>query len=307
MDAARVVQQHIELRLLRYMIAVAEELHFGRAAKRLNISAPSLSKQIKDLEQSLGYALFRRKTRDVALTPAGAAFLLEARQALVHVERAVECGHAAHKGNAGVFSLGYSPWFRPSLLAEVQKAFAERVARVKLSLHSAYTPVQIDLILKGVLDAGIVVLPVAAEGLQARCIWHDELVAVLPSNHSLASQAKIDRQDLADEPVVWAAKVLNPTLHQSFLESCRRWGYVPNIVHEISTVPEMLDLIAQGEGIGFVKKSTAARTNESGIVFRELCSPGLFIETGLAFRTGNSSEALRVLIELLRDQSTCPE
>lgn len=92
MDASFVVKHYVELRLLRYVIAVGEELHFGRAARRLNLSAPALSKQIKDLEEVLGYLLFDRKTREVVVTAAGVVFVAEARQALVHVERAMECG-----------------------------------------------------------------------------------------------------------------------------------------------------------------------------------------------------------------------
>jgi DNA-binding transcriptional LysR family regulator len=102
-----------------YVITVAEELHFGRAAKRLHLSAPSLSKQIKDPEVDLGYTLFERKTREVLLTSAGTVLVVEARQALERVERAVECGYAASRGNTGVLSVGYSPWFRPSLLLAV--------------------------------------------------------------------------------------------------------------------------------------------------------------------------------------------
>ena len=105
------IAHYVELRLLRYVIAVAEELHFGRAAKRLHLSAPALSRQIKDLELALGYPLFERKTREVLSTPAGLAFVAEARQALLRVERAVEYGYAASRGDTGVILLGYSPWF----------------------------------------------------------------------------------------------------------------------------------------------------------------------------------------------------
>ena len=106
----------IEVRLLRYVIAVSEELHFGRAAHRLHLSAPTLSKQIKGLELRLGYELFSRKTRDVVTTPAGAAFVDQARHALARVLRAVECGYAASRTDPSVVTLGYSPWVRPSLL-----------------------------------------------------------------------------------------------------------------------------------------------------------------------------------------------
>src|SRR6202167_3776190 len=177
MNAQSVAKHYVELRLLRCVIAVAEELHFGRAAKRLNLSAPALSKQIKDLERDLGYALFERRTREVLLTPAGTAFVAEARQALVRVERAVECGYAASRGDTGVLSIGYSPWFRPSILVALQKAFAERVPGTRLDLHSAYSTTQIELLLKGMLQAGIVELPADAPGLETHSVWHDELLA----------------------------------------------------------------------------------------------------------------------------------
>src|SRR3984885_8595767 len=167
-------------------MSVAEKLHFGRAAKRLNLSAPALSKQIKDLEGVLGYLLFDRKTREVVLTAAGVAFMADARQALVHVERAMECGYAASRGDTGVLLIGYSPWFRPSLLVALQTAFAERRPKAKLAFHSAYSSAQIELLLKGTLQAGIVELPVNAEGLTTHCVWREELILAVPEDHPLA-------------------------------------------------------------------------------------------------------------------------
>lgn len=304
MHAPSVARHYVELRLLRYVIAVAEELHFGRAAKRLHLSPPALSKQIKDLEHVLGYLLFERKTREVILTPAGAAFVAEARLALVHVERAMECGYAASRGDTGVLSLGYSPWFRPSLLMGLQATFAERVPKTRLALHSVYSTTQIELLLKGTLDAGIIELPPDGETLETHCIWHDELVVALPEKHPLASRTQIDRQDLANEPIIWMAEALHPPLHRYFLESWQRLGYSPTIAHEVSTVAELFDLIEAGAGIGFVKRSIVERVREPGVVFRELSGPRLFIDTGIAYRPENRSEALRVLIELLREQKT---
>jgi DNA-binding transcriptional LysR family regulator len=304
MDAPSVAKHYLELRLLRYVIAVAEELHFGRAAKRLHLSAPALSKQIKDLERDLSYALFERRTREVLLTPGGAAFVAEARQALVRVERAVECGYTASRGDSGVFSLGYSPWFRPSLLVPLQAAFAERVPGTRLALHSAYSTTQIELLLKGGLQAGIIELPTSEEGLETHGVWHDELVAALPENHRLASNSEIDRQDLAEEPIIWIARALHPALHNYLQDSRQRLGYMPRMVHEINTLSELLDLVAAGAGIGFVKMSVMERVREPGVVFRPLSGPKLFIDTGVTYRSDNRSEALRVLIQLLREQST---
>jgi DNA-binding transcriptional LysR family regulator len=304
MDVPSIAQHSVELRLLRYVIAVAEELHFGRAAKRLHLSAPALSKQIKDLELGLGYALFERRTREVLLTPAGTAFVAEARQALLRVERAVECGYAASRGESGVLSIGYSPWFRPSFLLALQSAFAERMPETRLVLHSLYSTTQIEMLQRGILHAGVIELPANEEGLTTHCVSHEELVLALPENHPVATRSEIDQQDLANEPVIWMARTLHPALHQYFLESCQRLGYVPRIVHEVNTVSELFDLVGASAGIGFVKRSIAERVRELGVVFQELSGTKLFIETGVAYRTDNRSEALLALIQLFRERST---
>jgi DNA-binding transcriptional LysR family regulator len=303
MEAPAIAQHYVELRLLRYVIAVAEELHFGRAARRLHLSAPSLTKQIKDLEHNLGYRLFERNTRGVVLTPAGSAFVAEALQALLRVERAVHRGYAASQGDTGELSIGYSPWFRPSLLVALQPAFAERVPRTRLVLHSAYSATQIEMLLRGILQLGIIELPTNEEGLTTHCVWHEELGLAIPENHHLTKRSEIDRPDLADEPIIWMARALHPTLHEYLLESCRHSGYVPRIVHEINTISELLDLVAAGAGIGFVKMSIVERVREPGVVFRPMSGPKLFVDTGVAYRSDNRSEALQSLLQLLREQS----
>ena len=302
-DASSVVQQNVELRLLRYVIAVAEELHFGRAARCLHLSAPALSKQIKDLERNLGYALFWRRTREVLLTPAGVAFVFEARHALERVQRAVECGYAASRGDTGVLSIGYSPWLRPSMLVALQTAIAQRAPNTRLVLHSAYSTAQIDMVLKGTLHAAIIELPSYREDLETRNVWNDELVVALPEKHPLASCSEIDVQWLANEPIIWVTKSLNPGLYRHLLESCEQLGYVPRIAYEVNSVLELLDLVAVKAGIGFVKRSVADRSLEPGVEFRKISGPGLFIETGVAYRADNQSEALRMLVHLLTEQS----
>ena len=248
--------------------------------------------------------LFEGKTRAVVLTAAGDAFITEARRALLHVERAVECGYAASRGETGVLSLGYSPWFRPSLLVTLRAELAKQKPGTMLSLHSAYSITQVELILKGTLHAGIIELPAKGEGLETHCVWHDELVVAIPENHPLANRAEIDRQDLAGEPIIWIARALNPGLHQYFLESCQRLGFAPRIAYEINTVSELFDLVGAGVGIGFVKRSITSRLHEQNVVFRELCGPSLVIDTGIAYRHDNQSEGLRALIQLVRDQSS---
>jgi DNA-binding transcriptional LysR family regulator len=214
----------------------------------------------------------------------------------------MELGYAASRGDTGVLSIGYSPWFRPSLLFGIQSAFAEMMPGTAIVLYSAYSATQIELLLRGKLQAGIIELPSNTEGIETQRLWHDEFLVALADNHPLATRSGIDHQDLANEHIISFAKSLNPALHQYLLESSQRWGYVPRIRYEINTISELLDLVGAGAGIGFVKKSIAVRTREPGVVFRELSGPRPFIDTGIAYRADNRSEALQVLVQLLREK-----
>ncbi len=299
---------YLELRLLRYAIAVAEELHFARAAERLHLAAPSLSKQIKQLEEVLGYQLFERKTREVVLTAAGAAFVTEARQALVYAERAVECGAAASRGDTGVLSVGYTTaWVESSLLTAIRATFSDKVPGSILTFHSACTVSQIDLLLKGSLQAGFVVFPADADGLRTHRIWREPLALALPEKHRFTAQDEIEIRDLNEEPMLWQARAVNPRLHDHLLKSCQKLGFVPNIVHGVKTPTEAIDWVAAGTGIALVCASTGDRIQHKGVAFRRLAAPGLTIETGVAYRGDNRSQALKALVQLLREQSSVGE
>lgn len=299
---------YLELRLLRYAIAVAEELHFARAAERLRLSAPSLSKQIKQLEAVLGYQLFERKTREVLLTPAGAAFVTEARQALVYAERAVECGTAASRGDTGVLSVGYTTaWIESSVLTAIRAAFSAKVQDTILTFHSACTVSQIDLLLKGSLQVGFVVLPADSGGLRMHRIWREPLALALPEDHRLTAQDEIEIRELTEEPMLWQARAVNPQLHDHLLRSCQKFGFVPNVVHGVKTPTEAIDWVAAGAGIALVRASTGERIQHKGVAFRRLAPPGLTIETGVAYRGDNRSEALKTLVQSLREQSSVGE
>jgi DNA-binding transcriptional LysR family regulator len=130
------------------------------------------------------------------------------------------------------------------------------------------------------------------------------MVVALQDSHPLAPLSEIHRLDLANEPIIGIAKTLNLALHEYLFESCQRSGYTPRIVHEVNTVSELFDLVASGAGIGFVKRSIANKVCEPCVVLRELSAPKLSIQTGIAYRADNKSEALRALIQLVREQST---
>ena len=297
--------RNVELRLLRYVIAVAEELHFTRASRRLHLATPSLSRQIRQLEQLLGYALFERKTRAVALTSAGAAFLAEARQAVLHTQRAVEAGAAASAGDAGVVRLGHTPLLDTALLPQIRRSFAQFTDDAALLFQSTYSTAQIDQILSGRLHAGLVILPIVAEELRTESVFRDRLVAAVPADSHLATLEVLCPDDIAEQPIVWFGESTNPHLYQHFVECCQQAGFTPNIAHGVSTVMEMLDAVSAGLGISFVKDSVRTRLHPQGIAFRELVAPELSIEIGLAYRNEDCSPHLLALLQVLTQLSNC--
>lgn len=303
-DAPSSFPQVLELRLLRYVIAVAEELHFTRASMRLHLTTPSLSRQIRQLEQVLGYALFERNTREVTLTPAGSAFVAEARQALMYARRAVEAGAAANAVDARVLRIGYTPLLDAALLPQIRESFVQSGNEATLLFQSTYSTAQIDQILTRRLHAGLVALPIAPSELRTDTVFRDRLVVAAPEYSDLATRAVLGPEDIAGQPIIWFGKLTNPYLHQHFVESCQQAGFTPNITHEVSTIMEMLDLVSAGAGIGFAKESIRTRFHPEGIMFRDLAAPELSIEIGVAYLWEDCSESLLALLHVLTQLSS---
>jgi DNA-binding transcriptional LysR family regulator len=290
----------VELRLLRYAIAVADELHFTRASIRLHVATPSLSRQIRQLEQVLGYTLFERKTRTVSLTAAGAAFVAEARRALVHAQRAVEAGAAVSAGERRVVRVGYTPLLDAVSLCQVHRHFVESTNENTLFFQSTYSIAQVEQILDGRLHAGLVVLPIAARGLQTDSLIRQPLVAAVPEHSALAQCPVLYPEDIAQQPFVWFGKLTNPHLYKHFMECCASMGFTPKVIHEVSTVMEILDLVAGGVGISFVQRTVQSRFHPEGIAFREFAVPELALEIGVTYRDGDRSEGLLTLLRTLK-------
>jgi DNA-binding transcriptional LysR family regulator len=293
----------LELRLLRYVIAVAEELHFTKASMRVHLATPSLSRQIRQLEQTLGYALFERGTRAVALTQAGSAFVAEARQALLYARRAVEAGATANAGGTSVIRIGYTPLLCAALLAQIRQACARISDGTHLVFQSTYSTTQIDYILRGRLDVGLVVLPIAPGELRFDRVFQSSLVAAIPKDWDLAKREVIGPEEMAGQPIIWFGRHINPQLYQYLLERCQHAGFIPNIAHEVTTVMEMLDSVAAGVGISFVKDTIPSLFRPQGIVFREIAAPGLALDIGVAYRDGNNRENLITFFQALKQLS----
>lgn len=296
-----------EIRLLRYAVAIADELHFAKAAHKLRVSAPSLTKQIKGLETDLGFALFDRQTRHVALTQSGSAFVAEARLAIGHAERAVEAGRAARGGELEAFRVGYTPFIEPSALEALRLGFQQRGMKAVLKFQSAFSKDQRQSLLVGALQAGIVLLPFDVEGVRTRCVWQDWLVAAMRYGHPLSSRSSVGLAELNGEPIIWMAPAVNPGLHERLLQDCRSQGFLPEIRYEVMTAMEALDLAAGGAGVTFVKAEVARRFSGIGLAFVPLEEPGLQVRIGIAYLSTNRSEPMMTLLSVLRDLSSCGE
>jgi DNA-binding transcriptional LysR family regulator len=193
----------VELRHLRYFVAVAEELHFGRAAERLHLSQPPLSQQIRRLEELLGYPLFMRTSRSVQLTNAGEAYLERARRTLRNVQRDIDETRSIGQGEVGSLHIGFVGSAMLSTLPGILRAYREAYPRVRLHLHESFTARVVRELENGTLDAGILRDGDTAKTLNIQPLLTEPYLAVLPATHKLAKQKSISPAVLRDEPFVY--------------------------------------------------------------------------------------------------------
>jgi DNA-binding transcriptional LysR family regulator len=239
----------IELRHLRYFVAVAEELHFGRAAKRLNLSQPPLSQQIRKLEEILGYPLLLRTSRSVSLTTAGAAFLQRARRTLGNVKRDVEETRDIGRGEVGSLNVGFVGSGMLATLPGIFRTYREAYPRVRLHLHESFTSMAVEGLLNGTLDAGILRDGDPTEGLTVKTIFSEPFVAVLPAGHPRAMQKSISPASLRGQPFVYYPRSAGNRAYEKPLALCEEHGFRPQIVQEASHWLTILRLIGAGLGV----------------------------------------------------------
>lgn len=239
----------IELRHLRYFVAVAEELHFGRAALRLHLAQPPLSQQIRRLEEILGYPLFDRTSRSVSLTAAGAVFLERAQRTLRNVQRDIEETRSIGRGEVGSLHIGFVGSAMLTILPAIFREYREAYPSVRLHLHESFTARVIDGLQNGTLDAGLLRDSDPAEGLIATPIYSEPFVAVLPAGHPQARQKSISPSVLRDEPFVYYPRSAGNRAFEKPLTLCEEHGFRPQIVQEASNWLTILRLIGAGLGV----------------------------------------------------------
>ena len=297
----------MELRRLRYFVAVAEELHFRRAADRLHLAQPALSQQIRKLEVEIGVDLFHRSRRGVALTPAGSVFLDEARRLLRHADEAARTARNARTGTAGRVRLGHLADAIPPILLRAIAGFAARHPGVEIVPETVASRRGVEDVRSGRLDLAVVGLPAPLDRLTVTPLTSEGTVAAVPDRHLLSGRAAIAIEALDDVPLILLPRATNPSFYDSVLGSCRAAGVSPQLIDvSESQVEHVLLLVASGIGLALLPASAAERYNTVGVSFRPV-TPSPVTELAVVSRADSLeipiAAFLRVVNDLVRDGS----
>jgi DNA-binding transcriptional LysR family regulator len=282
---------------LAAFVAVAEELHFGRAAERLNMTQPPLSRQVQKLERAVGARLLERDNRKVELTAAGRAFLVEARRVLALVETAGDLARRVDQGAAGTLRLGFTATSAILTLGPLLRRLSEELPDVDVILHEQVTPAQIDGLLRGELDLGLGRPPFDTETLDSRVVHREPLYAVVPGEHRLAA---LDRplvpDDFTGEPII----SYSPSQARYFHELTVRFLHDahPRIEQQVQQILTVVLLVAAGRGVALVPAS-ARHLGVEGVAYRELALPGQPVELHAIWRRDAVGAVLQRVLTML--------
>jgi DNA-binding transcriptional LysR family regulator len=289
----------MELRHLHYFIAVAEDLHFSRAAERLHISQPPLSQQIRDLEDELGVKLFERTKRQVHLTEAGKVFLDRSYLLLAQLEQAIAETQRIGRGEVGQLAIGFVDSAMYTSLPEMLKGFREQFPAVELRLHEMTTAQQIQALYDKQIDVGIVRSAISEPGLSVECFLPESLVVALPETHPLSAQTQVSLSTLADEFFILFPAKLGPVFYGQIIHSCQQAGFRPKVAQEAVQMQTIVGLVAAGLGIAIVPASMQ-NFHRSGVIYRplqeQIPKTGLY----LTWRQHDASPVISAFLGLAR-------
>ena len=290
----------MELRHLRYFVAVAEELNFTRAAARLHTAQPSLSQQIRQLERHVGVELLERSHHHVALTNSGRIFLQQARDILGRVEHAQRLARKAAEGEAGELSVGTFPSADARILPALRPMVAAMLPDLRLILHSRYAMEPVEGLLSGSLDVAFMRGPVADDGLEECELLREPLVIVLPTHHALARRKSIPVRALDQLPCITLQRSLSPPLYDAADALYRQAKIRMHAVSRADNVLGHLQMVQEGLGFALLPESISALL-PPGVTFKPLDhDPPPQVSIVIAWKRGNASRLVREFVALVR-------
>lgn len=288
------------LRHLSYFVAVAEELHFGRAADRLHMAQPPLSQRIRGLERALGVQLFVRTSRHVALTPAGRVLLEEARALLAQVDGLHDVMRQVRDGTLGELRAAVPPQAAPAVLAGILRAFRDASPNVRLDVSEASTAEQARALKRGRLDVGLLMHPVRDASLDTGPVVEKSLGVLVREDGPLAGGGEVDLGELDGTPLVLFPRQTAPHVFDELLATCRAYGFVPADVHEAPRPEFGLGLVMGGDAIALAEQPAAAG---AGVSWRPLANRPLSLVLSTAWRADARSPSIeaytKVAVEAL--------
>jgi DNA-binding transcriptional LysR family regulator len=290
----------MELRQIRYFLAVAQELHFTRAADKLHIAQPALSQQIRQLEEEIGAKLLERSNRRVALTPAGEAFRTRALIAMDEAERAAADAARVSRGEAGSLSLGFVSSAVLGVLPMLLRQFRERVPLADIELRELEPSEQLRDIRRQHLDVGMMHAVLDDSELSSMVIARDKLVAALPEKHAAVGKSAVDLKALSEETIFVPKRHVSPGFHELVLGACREAGFVPARIQSTRLLQTAVGLVAGGAGVALVPESFRDNLQIRGVVYRPLAGKAPVAELIAVWRTGNTSRLLTTFRRELR-------
>ena len=282
----------MELRHLRYFMTVAEELHFGRAAARLHMAQPPLSQQIRQLEAELGFALFYRTKRTVQLTEAGQLFLDDTRQIFRQLNRAVQRGQSASRGDVGQLAIGFVSSSMYNVLPGMLQAFRTQVPGVTLTLAELTTDQQVQQLRHGQIDIGIMRPPVEDDAFAQRLLLQESLVVALPAAHVLAHQSQVQLEQLATASFILFPRVLAPGLYDQIISLCRMADFSPTVTQEAVQMQTIISLVAADMGIAIVPESIQ-NLQRPGVEYRPIQAQTPMASITLVWRQADPSPTVQ--------------
>lgn len=288
----------MELRQLRYFLALAEHLHFGDAAHALHITQPPLSRQIAAMEEELGVRLFDRHSRAVSLTPAGRAFVEQARTLLAGLDQAMRSARATARGERGQLRIGFTSLAAWTLLPGLLRRFSDRYPEVELLL-SEVLPRDLDgLVVQGEVDLALSLPGPAAPGLAYRTLRREPLCAALPSDHpAAAGSGPLKLQRLRHSAFISFPPQTAPALHEAVLQACREAGFDPHVRLRTHLQQTIVNLVAEGLGVALVPASIS-RLQLPGVSFRPIVAAPS-VEYGASWLAANRHPCLVAFLQLL--------
>ena len=289
---------YLQVEELHSFVVLADELHFGRASKRLFVSQPALSKQIRRLEEKVGGALFTRTRRKVEITEAGRVLLAGADKVLREDEAALSLAREAVLGRAGTLRIGFGIASVSEILPRTILRFRKTYSQVELKMRDMSTPAQIAALVEGNIDIGIVRLPIAHTELDSLPLFHEQLVVA--TSGSLSYNSRQGLAALRNQPFVFFPRATSATLHDHVLGLCRWAGFSPTVVQEASELFTILNLVRAGLGVSLVP-SAAKRMGVPGVRFHDLGVPEAKWRIGIAWnRLSDKAELISRFVATTR-------